>query len=557
VFAEQVTQELFDTVKDLATEWKIGEETRPELWVQSLAITALPLKYARSRSAVIEQHCQELLEDLVLPGVQHPSAAVRREAINVVGLLCLLEIPQALAHTKILRAALQVDDPQVQSAAARALLDFALIRGPAIVDSYCLEPPSSDHVEEDPKSLVFTRPLLDVLEERLLTGSTLAPGEAGSVELDQDQPGTVIAEGLARLLMHATILPSSAGFERQDSVRILQKLLQAYSDASTDSCPYMRQCLAVFFDAYVSFSADHQQVLASTVVPLLQAALSAGKLRPAQALAAYVARLLQIPLRGQLSGHSGQDPRDALDQSGLAMRLTGEIMRSHNCPERKSYVVLLSKVASSLPLMGASETALRQVCGALDRTIAGLSGNAPASKELVALRESVVKMKEGVDEELDAVELEGLEKALLPEDEARAEDVAPSPEANGQAGKSRASGPEASGSKRPGRASRHSKAAETGAASEEGAGAEPLEHEEENTGPATPEEAPPKKRSAAKGGGKKRQTRATRAQKAVETENNENVEEGAEESQPARVSPPTKRATRSTRSSSRSLQAKN
>ena len=562
VFAEQVTQELFDTVKDLAAQWKIEEETRPELWVQSLAITAIPLKYARSRSAVIEQHCQGLLEDLVLPGVQHPSAAVRREAVNVVGLLCLLEIPEALGHTKILRAALQVDDPQVQSAAARALLDFALIRGPAIVDSYCLEPPSSDHVDEDPKSLVFTRPLLDVLEERLLTGSTLAPGEAGSIELDQDQSRTVVAEGLARLLMHAHILPSSAGFDRQDSVRILQKLLQAYSDASTDSCPYMRQCLAVFFDAYVSFSSDHQQVLASTVVPLLRAALSAGKLRPAQALAAYVARLLQIPLRGQLSGDPSEDPRDALDQSSLAMRLAGEIMRCQTCPERKSYAVLLSKVASSLPLSGASETALRQVREALDRTISGLSGNAPASKELAALRESVVKMKEGVDEELDAVELEGLEKALRSEDAVGAEEVASSPEANGRAGKSRASGPEASGSKRPGRTSRHSKPVETGAASEEGAAADAVEDDEENAGPTSPEEAPPKKRSAAKGGGKKRQTRATRAQKAVEAENDENAEKGAGEAEPTRASPPTKRATRSTRSSSRTqkdatLQTKN
>ena len=152
-------------------------------------------------------------------------------------------------------------------------------------------------------------------------------------------------------------------------------------------------------------------------------------------------------------------------------------MRCQTCPERKSYAVLLSKVASSLPLSGASETALRQVREALDRTISRLSGNAPASKELAALRESVVKMKEGVDEELDAVELEGLEKALRSEDAVGAEEVAPSPEANGRAGKSRASGPEASGSKRPGRTSRHSKPVETGAAREEGAAADAAAHD--------------------------------------------------------------------------------
>ena len=563
IFAEQVTQELFGAVKDLATEWKIGEGTRPELWVQCLAITSLPLKYARSRSTVIEQHCQELLDDLVLPGVQHPSPAVRREAVNVVGLLCLLEIPLALGHAKILRAALQVDTPQVQAAAARALLDFALVRGPAMVDSYCLEPPSSDSPVEDPKALVFVRPLLEVLEEQLFCWDVSTNDcEETVAELDQDKPKSVIAEGLARLLMHAHILPASAGFERQDNVRVLQKLLQAYSGASTDQCPYMRQCLAVFFDAYVSFSAEHQQILASAVVPLLRAARASGKLRPVQALAAYVARLLQVPLRGQPVAGAGpdQDPRDSLDQSGLIVQLVGEILHCGKCPDEKGYIVLLAKVAASLPLAGAAETSLRQLREALDRALAGISGNATATKELKALREGVLGMREGLDEALDAVELECLEKSL----EVGSADVGggthgPDAEGKGPSAKKKDVVSVASGSKRPSRKSSRNKSAEGATVSEE-AGVEVDSPEVEGEAgedqrPSTPEEAPPKKRSAAKGGGTKRQmTRATGAQKAAAAADGGEGEENNENAGTVRVSPPTKRTTRSTRSSSRTAQ---
>ena len=568
IFADQVTQELFGAVKDLATEWKIGEGTRPELWVQCLAITSLPLKYARSRSAVIEQHCQELLDELVLPGVQHPSPAVRREAVNVVGLLCLLEIPLALGHAKILRAALQVDTPQVQAAAARALLDFALIRGPAMVDSYCLEPPASDSPVEDPKALVFVRPLLEVLEEQLLcwdVSSNDCEATVGVAELDLDKPKSVIAEGLARLLMHAHILPASAGFERQDNVRVLQKLLQAYSDASTDQCPYMRQCLAVFFDAYVSFSAEHQQILASAVVPLLRAARSSGKLRPVQALAAYVARLLQVPLRGQPVAGSGpdQDPRDSLDQSGLTVQLVGEILRCGKCPDEKSYIVLLAKVAASLPLAGAAETSLRQLREALDRALAGISGNSTATKELKALRESILGMREGLDETLDAVELECLEKALEEgSTEVGGDTHGVDAEVEGPSAKKKDVAV-ASGSKRPSRKSSRNKSADKsaeGATVSEEAGVEADSPEVEgglgeDQRPSTPEEAPPKKRSTAKGGGTKRQmTRATRAQKATAAAEGGEGEENNENAGTTRVSPPTKRATRSTRSSSRTTQ---
>ena len=403
VYDRDTAFELFSTAKDLVRDWEICAHARPESWVQCLAIVSIPLQCARTRASIEGGSCREVLDELVLPGVQHGAVAVRREAVKAIGLLCLLEHPDALVHARILRAAFEADEPQVRSAAAQCLLDFALLRGPGIVDSYCLAPPT-ESPQGDPEGLTFTRPLLEALESCLDRGGMPADNTPELLGTDQDRPRSVVAEGLAKLMMHAHLLPPACDFEEEDRKRVLAKLLLAYADPSAGVCPYLRQCLAVFFDAYVSFGAAHHKLLASSVLPALRAAVLTGQRKSFQSLGAYASRLLRTPLRA--AGANGDGPV-AVEHCDLAIQMAAEVQHCKETAASKQYIAVLCKMIACIPLEGAGGAKLRLLRGVVLRIAPHVSAKASA-KDLTAALEHATRLEEDPEEPFTDRELEAI-----------------------------------------------------------------------------------------------------------------------------------------------------
>ncbi|EIE21059.1 hypothetical protein COCSUDRAFT_43416 [Coccomyxa subellipsoidea C-169] len=375
----------------------------------SVLLEDTPLKMQRPVATNNVLTClADISRHLVMPGMEMGSA-VRAEAVRCAGLLCMLgDSFQADAsgfaqRIALLRTALLTDlRPRVCEAAARALCDLAVLRGPRALDQRYM--PLLDHpsdTDQNPAAIEeASLPVLDVLLGRL----TAVGGGMTRADNDDYAVVTAVAEGLAKLLLHQQ-LPGSqtAPLEDAETHKVLAQLLVLACDPGLAAAARMQQCLTVFFHAYAPLSAAAQERLCAAALPAGRRALAAGP-APARSAAPqllrYVLSLLQMDIKGEESAEG------AVQSSNGHVRLTEAALKEAlACPAgqaSKPYIAALLKLANGLSLKGASQEDVKRVRALAQRAAENVKDR-NAAKDAAALARRLSDMdsmpNEGLSEE--------------------------------------------------------------------------------------------------------------------------------------------------------------
>ena len=348
-------------------------------WLHALRATALLLEALPTARpalhAATEFSLSRLLNELVVPGLDHAAGNVRCEAVRCLGLYCLLDgIPTQLeAHLATLRSVLASSSQPlpVRAMAARSVGDLALQRGPKSLDALLVPQATADVA-------ISTEPTMDLLLAVLsewtdsfaaATSRRHRRGTSGLVQAEVDaaaELGGCIVEALVRLIAVNEFRQAAddrrgevSALEDSEVLRLLIELLLLHFDAGTEAAARLRQCLSVFFERFAGLSVTSQQYLATAVLPAVRSAvaddIAAGrKTATSSPVAPQVARfalqLLQLPVIGQ------DGKREPLGHEPLAELVLGEILgvaRRSGVP--KPYLAALCKLPLALPMYDAGE----------------------------------------------------------------------------------------------------------------------------------------------------------------------------------------------------------
>ncbi|KAL3162049.1 hypothetical protein ABBQ38_009115 [Trebouxia sp. C0009 RCD-2024] len=347
------------------------------------------------------------------------------------GLYCLLEgIPRPNGQVAALRAGLvwqrpqagspefeeegDVEEAAIRVVAAKALCDWALIKGPKASDQWYLNqapvvhdlqvsPPCSPQQKEELKPLLDL--LLGTLQRTLQSHRQSASrSEQLSASDDEEELATVLAEGLAKVLFHARAWSSSSsmGLQEAEIAKALAVLLVAHFDPATHDKPRLRQCLSVFFPAYAAASSLHQHHLARAFRRAARGALgvAAGKKAPAPQVMRYMLQLLQTVPAGTPSEEDAPGREQSQVQGtarpsypDLAAELVREVADCTKYKDSKTYQVALLKVLLALPLDPTQHPAPIKALRALVGQVSSLVRDRAAAKDLGAF----AKQLEGLD----------------------------------------------------------------------------------------------------------------------------------------------------------------
>ena len=292
-------------------------------WLHALALTSALLQGAGSlRAAGGAALVRDgVLRDLVLPAVQHSSVAVRAAGMRGLGLVCVLDSQLDAAYVALLRHAAAGDARLVRCQATRALCDLALLHGLPALDSAL--PPASGP-EAGPSAA--TAPLLAALQQCLVEPAlglaAPADGDGGDAEDVEEEPRTVAAEGLAKLLLLSCASGTGAASPGLDAT--LAELVVLHQSVDEHAHPRLAQCLTVFLPMFASASAQHKQLVTAAALPALR--MGAKRLGPKRlpALCAAIQRLVAQPLAPPRAEAPVPEQADA-GMTALAAALLAEV----------------------------------------------------------------------------------------------------------------------------------------------------------------------------------------------------------------------------------------
>ncbi|DBA76941.1 TPA: hypothetical protein ACH3X1_009536 [Trebouxia sp. C0004] len=412
--------------------------TQNQHWIHCLKVAGLLLQQLPSATLHItgagKFTCiEDLWPQLILPGLSHAVAAVRLEAMRALGLFCLLEgIPRPEGQMAALRAGLVWHEPPAEAApaaeeasevaatrvvAAKALCDWALVRGPKSCDQWYLNqapvaqdlqvtPPSSPQQKEELKPLVDL--LLGMLQHTLQADRQSSTGSESQAASDAEEDlASVLAEGIAKLLLHTRHWSSSSskGLQEAEIARALAVLFVAHFDPATQDKPRLRQCLSVFFPAYAAASSSHQHHIARAFRRGARGALGVAPIKkaPAPQLMRYMLQLLQTEAGSEAEGARQDGGQQVTRPSypGLAAELVSEVAQCTRFRESKTYLAALLKVLLSLPLTSQDSAAIKRLRALVDE-VAGLVKDRPAAKDLASFAKQLQYLDATPEEGLDA-----------------------------------------------------------------------------------------------------------------------------------------------------------
>jgi len=295
-------------------------------WLHALALVAALLEDASSlRAAGGSTLLRSLLQELVLPAVQHGSVAVRARGMRCLGLICLLDLPLDTAYVALLRHAAACDARLVRTQATRALCDLALLHGMERLDAAL---PPAGPGPNDTVATTATAPLLAALQQCLqepaqgLAAPAAADDGCPDAEDVEEEPRTVAAEGLAKLLLLSSASSSSTDAGLQ---AVLAQLIVLHQAADEHSNPRLAQCLTVFLPMFASASAQHKRVLVDVTLPALRLGAKQLGAKRLPKLAAALQRLVSGALAAPRPD-SSVPPLDSVDtgMTALAQALLAE-----------------------------------------------------------------------------------------------------------------------------------------------------------------------------------------------------------------------------------------
>lgn len=317
------------------------------LWTQVLALLGAFWEIAsntRMANSTVFSTCQ-MLERLVVPALQHDNHAVRREAMKCLGLYCILDTYGSSSYLQVFYSAASstVETSAVRAAAVSALLDLALLRGFHAIEE-CFPAP----LDNGAKELSLLSLMMGALQERPLEESSL------DSLIDDDEPRTVVAEGMAKLLMHLDLMPPGKSFSEEEAARVFSRLVLLYFDASTEGSLRLRQCLSVFFDAFASSSARHHRIICAAFLPTVRkAGLSvASKRGRGLSGTAQVSRFLLQLLQQPINPTSERETVEDTGHLDLMFKIAVEIRAcAPGCHDKegKAFIAALCKAIATVP----------------------------------------------------------------------------------------------------------------------------------------------------------------------------------------------------------------
>lgn len=317
------------------------------LWTQVLALLGAYWEIAastRTASSSVFSSCT-MLERLVIPALQHDNHAVRRESMKCLGLYCIVDPTGSTRYFQFFysAAASKMEAPAVRAAAVSALLDLALLRGFHSVEEYFPAPQADGATEQSLLSL-----MMGALQERLPEDNAIG------LPADEDEPRTVVAEGMAKLLMHLDLMPAGKSFSEEEAARVFSKLVLLYFDSSTENCLRLRQCLSVFFDAFACSSARHHRIICAAFLPSVRKAgwcvapkRGRGSSGTAQ-VSRFLIQLLQQPVDSSLGTDAGEDTGHMDLMFKIAVELRSCAPGCYD-KEGKAFVAALCKALATVP----------------------------------------------------------------------------------------------------------------------------------------------------------------------------------------------------------------
>jgi condensin complex subunit 3 len=236
-------------------------------------------------------HHEQFLESHVLPLIACEDASCRASAVGALGSMGIVDAGIATNFLSLLAAPALLDETNVRVAAIKALFDIVLSH--SLIPFAAL---GADAVEPSILECVTMPPGLNTLNAGNVILRVLFP----LVEVEDASVRCVACEGFAKLL--------ACG--RFDDAAVLRHLLlQQFMPATKDDIA-VRQCLSVFFPAFVASGTERAMMIARELVPtlrLVEAAPAGSSMAEVQSqqLIGYVLTLLDPSAFATPDGSSG------------------------------------------------------------------------------------------------------------------------------------------------------------------------------------------------------------------------------------------------------------
>ena len=245
----------------------------------------------RGRLAQHFPHHEQFLESHVLPLIACEDASCRASAVGALGSMGIVDAGIATNFLSLLAAPALLDEPTVRVAAVKSLFDIVLSH--SLIPFAAL---AADAVEPSILECVTMPPGLNTLNAGNVILRVLFP----LVEVEEASVRCVACEGFAKLLACGRL---------DDAAVLRHLLLQQFMPATKDDIA-VRQCLSVFFPAFVASGSERAMMLARELVPtlrLIEAAPAGSSMAEVQSqqLIGYALTLLDPSAFATPDGSSG------------------------------------------------------------------------------------------------------------------------------------------------------------------------------------------------------------------------------------------------------------
>ena len=310
----------------------------------------------------------------------------RAAGARALGAALVLGVTDAWAsHAPALLAAQRDESRCVRAAAARPLMDMCLLFQPATLDRLLAQASEADADAALPEC---RRALLEELAAGLASSIEDEEGDeddlpAGDAVGHAGELQAVTAEGFAKLLLWGRIP------QELSPHKVLGGLVLLYFDAGTAELPRLRQCLAVFFDAFARASAGHADVAADAFLPAVRAAAAGGS-RHATQVARFAASIVRAD--------AGADGEGTTNASGarLALALAREVACVPATAATKAHRQQCARALSAAAATTTPGVALPAgLAAALEAAAGAVGADKIIAKEVAAAQAALAKAFEG------------------------------------------------------------------------------------------------------------------------------------------------------------------
>ena len=259
---------------------EIKEKSDPETMRKCLSIICTMMQSVVSLTPTLRS-----LMQIAFDSLEHPDDTVHILAIQAVSICCILDKELAKQHLMmlVLQFSLEQENANIWIIALKGIFDLLLLYGLEHFDILEYnEERSTSRTEKSHTTKLYTD------NDTEVSLSSTHKSEVGNSRnfikilaglLDHPHQGlrTIAAEGLCKLLLN----------QRISSSNVLSKLIILCFNPINDNDFYLRQCLSVFFDNFVTRVPESHELLEQAYLPTLKILCKAPEISPLKEIDPY------------------------------------------------------------------------------------------------------------------------------------------------------------------------------------------------------------------------------------------------------------------------------